>query len=149
MYIQVKKGEIKLEYGDKIKIEGKYQKPSKQRNYKGYDDSNYLKTLKIIGRIKVDKIQLCSKRQLNVVFQIANDINVKIKGNIDKNFDNEKSGILKGLLLGDKQDIQEDLKENFQTLNISHILAISRYAYWLYNNRITIIIRKNNRKKTN
>ena len=61
MYIQVGKNVEELEYGDKIQIKGKYIKPSMQRNYKGYDDSKYLKTLKVVGRIKVDKVDVKAK----------------------------------------------------------------------------------------
>ncbi len=125
MYIQVGKNVEELEYGDKIQIKGKYIKPSMQRNYKGYDDSKYLKTLKVVGRIKVDKVDVKAKKQLNLLFQFANDINIKIRENIEKIFSDEKAIIIKALLLGDKQDIQEDLKEEFQVLNISHVLAIS------------------------
>ena len=124
MYIQVSKSK-ELEYGDKVQIEGIYQKPEKQRNYGGYDESKYLKTLKVIGRIKVNNIKVEEKKQLNFIFQLANKTNLQVKENIEKSFDSEKAGILKGLLLGDKQDIDEDVKNDFQILNISHILAIS------------------------
>ena len=125
MYIQVAKNVKKLEYGDKITLQGEFIKPSSQRNYKGYDDSKYLKTLKIIGRIKVNSIKIEAKNQVNFIFQQANKINEKIKTTISKTFDTEKSAILNGLLLGDKQNIEEKIRENFQTLNISHVLAIS------------------------
>ena len=46
LFIQVDKKE-KLDYGDKVIIKGEYSKPSSQRNYGGYDESSYLKTIKI------------------------------------------------------------------------------------------------------
>ena len=125
MYIQVGKNEKDLEYGDKIKVEGTYTKPSIQRNYGGYDESKYLKTLKILGRVRVNKLQIEAKKQANFILEFANKINLQIKENINKVFNKENSAILKGLLLGDNQDIEEEIKENFQTTNISHILAIS------------------------
>ena len=45
-YITTKK-DIELEYGDKITFSGIYAKPEIQRNYKGFDYSEYLKQLKI------------------------------------------------------------------------------------------------------
>ena len=125
IYIQVPKDAQELEYGDKIIIKGKFLKPEIQRNYKGYDDSKYLKTLKIIGRIKTSKITIESKKQINFIKFQANKINMKIKEMIDNTFDNQKAAILKGLLLGDKQDLEEQIIENFEILNISHVLAIS------------------------
>lgn len=125
LYIQVSKKIEKLEYGDKVKLQGEYKKPLKQRNYGGYDDKQYLKTLKIIGRVRVNEIEVIEKKQLNTILQLANQINSSIKEKIDTIFDEEKSAILKGLLLGETTNIQEETKESFQISNISHVLAIS------------------------
>lgn len=125
LYIQVSKKNGDLAYGDKVELQGEYRKPSEQRNYGSYDDKQYLKTLKIAGRVKVNQIEVIAKKQLNPILQCANEMNLKIKQKIEENFNEEKSAILKGILLGDTQNIQEEIKENFQISNISHILAIS------------------------
>ncbi len=125
LYIQVSKKNNELEYGDKVKLQGEYKKPSEQRNYGGYDDKQYLKILKIVGRVKVNQIEVIAKKQLNVVLQSANNISLKCKEKIDSIFEEEKASMIKGLLLGDTGDIQEEVKENFQVANISHVLAIS------------------------
>ena len=125
LYIQVNKKNEKLEYGDRVKLEGQFKKPSEQRNYGGYDDSKYLKTLKVVGRVKVNKIDIVKKKQMNYILQLANEIKEKIQEKIESNFNKEHSAILKGLLLGDTSNIQEETKEQFQTANISHVLAIS------------------------
>ncbi len=125
LYIQVNKKIQELEYGDKIKIKGEYCKPSKQRNYGGYNDEQYLKTLKIIGRMKVQQIKIIAKKQQNIILQWANEINAKIKKIIENSFSNENASILKGVLLGETEDISEEAQEKFRISNISHILAIS------------------------
>ncbi len=43
VFIQVKKNQKDLAYGDKIRIQGEYKKPEKQRNYGGYDDARIFK----------------------------------------------------------------------------------------------------------
>jgi len=125
LYIQVSKKNKELEYGDQVKLQGTYQKPSEQRNYGGYDDKQYLKTLKIVGRVKVSQVEVVAKKQLNIILQYAKTISLKSKEKIETIFDEEKASILKGLLLGEKGDIEEEVKENFQIANISHVLAIS------------------------
>lgn len=125
LYIQVNKKSEKLEYGDKVKIQGEYRRPSKQRNYGGYDDEQYLKTLKIVGRIKVNQIDVIAKKQGNPILYFAKQMNFNLKEKIEKNYNKEKSAILKGLLLGETTDIQEETKEAYQLSNISHVLAIS------------------------
>ncbi len=124
LIIQVSKKE-ELAYGDKIELQGQYKKPNKQRNYGGYDDSSYLKTLKVIGRVKTKKIKVLAKKQLNPILQLANAQKLKMEKKIEDTFEEEKANLLKGILLGETKGIQEELKANFQTANISHILAIS------------------------
>lgn len=124
LMIQVSKKE-ELAYGDKIELQGQYQKPNKRRNYGGYDEEGYLKTLKVVGRVKAKKIKVLAKKQINPILQLANVQKLKIEQKIEKNFEEEKANLLKGILLGETRGIQEELKEKFQTANISHILAIS------------------------
>ena len=91
----------------------------------GYDDEQYLKTLKIIGRVKVSQIEVMGKKQLNPILQLANQAKLEIETKIDENFHEDKASILKGLLLGETSEIQAEIKEDFQASNISHVLAIS------------------------
>ncbi len=125
LLIQISKKSKELEYGDKVKLQGEYKKPFEQKNYGGYNDKQYLKTLKISGRVKVKEIEIVAKKQLNVVLQFTNHVNLKIKERLQAIFTKEKAAILKGLLLGETEEIPEEVKENFQTSNISHILAVS------------------------
>ena len=123
-YITTKK-DIELEYGDKITFSGSYTQPETQRNYKGFDYSEYLKQLKIYGTIRCEKVQVLSQKQANKFFQISNQISNKIILNTKKVLKEERSSILLGLILGDKQDIDEETQENFRNASMSHILAVS------------------------
>ena len=123
-YITTNK-DIELQYGDKITFSGTYTKPEKQRNYKGFDYSEYLKQLKIYGTIRCKKVQVLSKKQANKMFQISNQIYNKIISNTKKILKEETSSVLLGLILGDKQDIDEGTQENFRNASMSHILAVS------------------------
>lgn len=119
-YITTKK-DIELEYGDKIVFSGTYEKPKIRRNYKGYDYSKYLKQLKIYGTIKSQNIQILKNKQKNKIFEISNQIITKTK----KICNEETSSILLGLILGYKQELNEETQENFKNASISHVLAVS------------------------
>ncbi|MCI8641612.1 MAG: DUF4131 domain-containing protein [Clostridia bacterium] len=119
-YITTNKS-IELEYGDVISFSGTYIKPEGQRNYKGYDYKKYLKQLKIYGTIKCSQIKKISKQQLNPFPKILN----KIKKNVKEALGEERAGIFLGLIIGEKDDIQEEMKEKFQNASMSHILAVS------------------------
>lgn len=125
-YIQVKKNTFQnLEYGDMIQICGNYRKAEGKRNYGGFDYKDYLKTKKIYGIINVSFVKKIGNRKANKIMMMANDITCKIKNNIDKTFKKETGEILKGLLLGDSSNIEENIKENFRNASMAHILAIS------------------------
>ena len=116
----------KLEYGDKIEVNGEFIKPNTQRNYKGFNYKEYLKTIKVYGTLNSkSNAKVIKKRNLNIIFMKANDVFLKIKDNIEKLYPKEKSSILLGIMLGYTENIDEDIKESFSNCNVSHILAVS------------------------
>lgn len=124
LYITTKK-DMELEYGDKVTFSGTYTKPEVQRNYKGFDYSKYLEQLKIYGTVRCEKIKVIEKNQANKMFQISNKISNKIVTNTKKILNENTSSILLGLILGNKDDIDEETQENFRDASMSHILAVS------------------------
>ena len=132
--IQVNK-KIKLEYGDKIQIKGKFIEPETSRNYGGFNYKEYLKILKIYGTIKGENINIISKENINPVFLLSNKVLLKIEKKLDKVLKKEQSKIVKGIFLGDKSDIEEDIKENFKiSRDITHIISIWNACFVYYNN---------------
>lgn len=124
IYLKVDK-DRNLNYGEKIKIEGTYIKSTERRNYGGFDYSDYLKSVNIYGTIEVDKIEVVDKNKGNIFIKLINDIKKLIKEKIDLVVNEESSEMIKGLLLGDKTGIEEEIQENFKITNLSHILAVS------------------------
>ena len=124
LYINVDKRE-QLEYGDKIVIKGEFQETQIARNYKGFDYKKYLKTLKIYGTVKVSDIKIVDKNCANKLLQISNSIFLKIKDNIEKTYSQNISGIILGVMLGHTDQIDENIRDDFSTSNISHVLAVS------------------------
>lgn len=123
--IKVDKEQDILEYGAKVKIKGKWKKPKEQRNEGGFNDKQYLKTLKVLGRIKVEKISIIDRNCGNIFFEFSYKISAKISKQIDILLDKEEASIFKGILLGDTSSIDDSLKNDFQIANISHVLAVS------------------------
>lgn len=114
-----------LQYGDKILVKGEYYKPQGQRNYGGFDYSLYLKTINVCGTINTNSVKILSKNQMPFFLTISNNIKNAINNKIDIIFTKECASILKGILLGNTSYIDEKITENFRTINISHILAVS------------------------
>ena len=126
LYLKVnKKNSLDLQYGDKVKIKGEFIEPEVARNYGGFNYKEYLKSLKIYGTIKANNIKVIGKDKVNIISKLSNSIYLKIEEKLDNLFEKNVSGIIKGIVLGDKSNIDEDIQENFRISGISHILAVS------------------------
>ena len=122
LYINSKE---KLEYGDKIDINGEFIEPSKARNYKGFDYKEYLKTLKIYGTVKAENIKVLEKNKANTIMQISNRVFIKIKETIKSTYSEKIAKIVMGVMLGYTDEIDAETKQDFSNSNISHVLAVS------------------------
>ena len=126
LYLKVNnKSTSLLQYGDKIEFTGQFIEPSSTRNNGGFDYKAYLKTLKVYGNVKADKIQIIENEKGNPIFLVANKISLEVKEKISSLMSKETYSIICGILLGDKSEIEEDIQERFKISNISHILAVS------------------------
>lgn len=116
-----------LNYGDKIYFKGTYYKASQATNYKAFDYSEYLKTQKIYGTVIAEKntIKVIKNNNVNILNLYMNKFKVNLYSNIDKMIKNENKELLKGILLGYTDEIDEELKESFRISNMYHLLAVS------------------------
>ena len=143
LYLRVnKKSDILLEYGDIISFKGEFQEPSKKRNYGGFDYKNYLKTLKIYGTVKCESYNVLEKNKGNILISFTNKISNSVKEKIYDLLDKREANLLIGLLLGDDDNIDDDIEESFKISSLSHILAVSGMQvtyiitamYFIFNN---------------
>ena len=79
--------------------------------------------MRVYFRIKLKNLSNCSSKESSLK---------------PSTFSKEESGILKAMLLGNKNSIDENTKEVFQNSSLAHILAISG----LHINYIEFILRK-------
>ena len=127
-YLYVKKDEkSKLKYGDLIEINGEYSMPSEQRNYKGFNYREYLRTKKIYGSIKItnEKTKIIEREKLNLILILSDKVRNYIIDKSNNLLPKETRSLLIGILIGDKTEISEDIIENFKISNLSHMLSVS------------------------
>ena len=143
LYLKInKKSDVLLEYGDIISFKGEFQEPSKKRNYGGFDYKNYLKTLKIYGTVKVENYEVLEENKGNILISFSNKISNSVKEKIYDLLDKREANLLIGLLLGDDDNIDDDIEESFKISSLSHILAVSGMQvtyiitamYFIFNN---------------
>ena len=126
LYINVKKNlNTQLYYGDSIRVSGIFEKPGIRKNYKGFDRSQYLKTISIYGTLNVTDIKKINNNKDFSVNKLINNIFLKLKNIIQDNFNKDVSNVVLGIFLGYTDEIDENIKNDFSENNISHILAVS------------------------
>lgn len=112
-----------FEYGDIVAFQGYFEKAKSFGNFGFSNYEDYLKEQKIYGFFRTDNVFTISQEK--DVFYYLENLKNKLKQNLFDVFDEEKAGFLAGLLIGDKTDILEETKINFQNSSLSHVLAIS------------------------
>lgn len=118
--------DVEIEYGDEITFSGILESPKKRSNYKGFDYAEYLKTKKIYGTIKAEKVEVIAKNKGNFMIKYTNKLSTKMKERIeDFSLSKEEKAMLKGILLGDTLDISEEVLNQFSASSILHILSVS------------------------
>ncbi len=119
LYVNTKK---EFDYGDIVEVKGIFSKVNKATNEYCFDYREFLKQKKIDGNIMASKVNLLRKNSM--LCKISN-AKIKLNNYIDENYSDIASGFLKTLLLGETNEIEKEIKEDFTKANISHILAIS------------------------
>ena len=123
--IKIKDYNQKLEYGDVIEFYGTYNKSNEQRNYGGFDYSLYLKTQKIYGTFECSEINVISKNKGSLIKNSIISFKEYIKSNLRANLSEDEANLCIGLIIGDRTNLDENIKEDFKTSNLTHMLAVS------------------------
>ena len=116
-YIYYNKENIKFKVGQVYKVSGKIIKGNKERMPNGFNYQEYLENNYIVGSLEIIDINY----RYRII--IPNNLNDIISKYYDNNF--KYSGFLKALVIGTKNDLEENLKENIRIIGISHLFVVS------------------------
>ena len=141
--IYIKKDKV-YKCGDILSVKGKIDEPQGRRNNRGFDYSLYLKSKKILGTIRAEHVEKVGedktfKGRFN---KKINDLRNEIIERIDSNIKKSNRGIIKGILIGNKNDLEDEIKESFRVSNLSHMLAISGAHFSYIILFCTIVLKK-------
>jgi len=119
----------KYTYGDLLQINCNLQEPKGQRNPGQFDYKKYLadQDIFLITYVNhIDSIEVIERQAGNYFVQsIIEPVRKHFNKSLNSFVTDENSSILKALLLGEKQDIETDLLEQFKKVGVVHVLAIS------------------------
>lgn len=94
------------------------------RNPGNFDQKDYYRRQGIYGRVWANEVKAADGKK-NVLLDKLQEIRGAWQHVFQKHMETEDSGILAAVLLGNKGEMDVDVKELYQTGGIGHILAIS------------------------
>ena len=111
-------------YGDYINVNGKITIPEKLGNIGEFDYKKYLNSKDICGIVsayEVEYVDNIGYKCIGLIYRLKE----KISKTIDSNLGDKEADLLKSMLYGDTRNLDEDVKETFNNIGISHITAVS------------------------
>ncbi len=113
-----------LKEGSEICFYGKVYHPKKQQNPGGFDYFNYLNRQGIsLGIYASEGLEIVGFEKQSFIYSLAG-MREKIGNKLDEVMGKE-SALVKTMVLGDKNTLDEEVREDFTTIGLAHILAIS------------------------
>jgi len=117
-----------LSFGDEIVVEGILSEPTGLKNPGVFDYSRYLRLRGIYCVFKVDppgSIKIVKPLKGFSIQGIAYNLRHKARSLIDSSFDKRHAGFLNSIIIGDRVQLEEGIKEDFIKTGTVHVLAIS------------------------
>ena len=110
--------------GNKVKVYGKVFVYQKATNEGQFDAFEYYSPKGIYASVKVLRLEILDEH-VSLIGQNMFLLKQKMRESLLSLYPKEKAGVLSAMLLGDKDLLEEEIKELYQKNGISHILAIS------------------------
>ena len=110
--------------GNSIEAKGEISYFDEERNPGNFNRKFYYKKQKIEGSMQAEEIRIINKRENHLKEKLL-EFREAWKAFLIKTAGEEKGGILCAMLLGDKTEMESEIKELYQRNGIAHVLAIS------------------------
>lgn len=118
-----------IEYGTGVKLVGQIENPKDfiTDSGKSFDYDNYLKLGKIYGIMRDPDVEIIPGFFGNKVKNFLFKIRKSFSNTLNQNLDENSSVLTRGILLGEKSGINDELRNNLAKTSTSHIVALSGY----------------------
>ena len=127
--VTVKDAYLPADYGDRVSLRGKLQRPHEMRNPGAFDYRAFLAQQDIYGTLFVGKPeQVVSVERLpgHYLYEgVVLPVRHAVRQSIERNLSGAPAGLLLGVLLGEKQQIPEEVRAAFRSTGLAHALVVS------------------------
>lgn len=116
-------------YGDRVLVTGRLRSPQPARNPGGFDARTYYASRGVYALMSVRNAAsyhvTLRNRSLSWQTAVIDPLRRSIDRSIDRTMRGDSAALLKGILLGARRQLPEDLIDTFRTIGLAHILAVS------------------------
>lgn len=116
-------------YGDRVLVSGRLRSPQPARNPGGFDAHTYYGSRGVYALMSVRDARSYRVTRRNISFTWQTGVIAPLRSSIDRSIDltmrGDSAALLKGILLGARQQLPEDILDTFRTIGLAHILAVS------------------------
>ncbi len=127
--IRFRKMRPTLDYGDRVRLRLRLLRPEPARNPGAFDYRDYLERKGIygMGRVRRPEQILEVRRGGGNRFWkgVVLPVRRAVRRAVDLNLSGGPAGLLKGVLLGEKRGVPEEVKAAFARSGVNHVLAVS------------------------
>jgi competence protein ComEC len=114
------------EYGDRLKLSGNWRKPSPARNPGGFDYREYLEHQEVSGVLSAGQAQLLDRAGGNrITSGLVIPSRRYLRDLTSRYLKGDEAALMLGLLLGERQDLSQPVKDAFSDTGTTHVLAVS------------------------
>ena len=113
--------------GSKLKVFGSFYKNKKPNNPNQFDYANYLANKQIYAQVYADAEEIkISTEAAKSLSYYADKLRTKIIHNLEiNNFKKDELSVVIALILGQQQDISQEITQNYQYAGAVHVLSVS------------------------
>ncbi len=122
------KSETSFNYGDRVRIRGELVSPPGARNPGGESFRDYLTTQRISALVNLvvnEQIERIGEARINPFFRVIFYLRKRLLETIDHTLPSLQGSVLKGILLGRREELPSSLAQAFITTGVAHVLAVS------------------------
>jgi len=116
-----------LSFGDRISFTAKIKSIRNFKNPGGFDYKRYMAFKSVFGSsyAQGEKVTIISENQDRGVRRTINEVRRRISTFIEKAGGGSHQGVLKALIVGQRQQVPQTLRDAFNRAGVGHLLAIS------------------------
>ncbi len=114
------------EYGDRLNLFGNWRRPSPARNPGGFDYRYYLEHQEVSGVLSATQAQLIERTGGNwIISRLVIPARRYLRNLVWRHLEGDEAALMLGLLLGERQDLSQPVKDAFSDTGTTHVLAVS------------------------